>query len=254
MYELPPMLRGSEGEQIAALRDYLVRLARSLEGPDETALTTAAGGRAAAAKTARASLAESEQVRRRAAELRALIVKTADVIEREVEVLNRTLREDYLARSDFGTYQESIRTVIESTAREVVESYDYAAALEALGRDGEALLRSLTAIRGQIRRGLITDPETGETAMGIAIAEELRFTGQERTENGLVYSELSPGQTLGLYTATGWQFWINGSKRGWFNSVDGMLHVMNLAVEQSLALGGGWTVTMANGLGVRYLG
>lgn len=253
MYELPPMLRGSEGEQIAALRDYLVRLARSLETPGETALTPAADRIAAGTETARLA-AESEQVRQRAAELRALIVKTADVIEREVEVLNRTLREDYLARSDFGTYQESIRTVFESTAREVVESYDFAAALEALDRDGQALLNALTAIRGEIRRGLITDPETGETGMGIAIAEELRFTGQERTENGLTYYELSPGQTLGLYTATGWQFWINGSKRGWFNSVDGMLHVTNLSVEQSLALGGGWEVTMANGLGVRYLG
>lgn len=252
MYELPPMLRGSEGEQIAALRDYLVRLARSLEGPSEAARTAAAPASNAVSNAA--TQTESREARRRSAELRALIVKTAEVIERRVDELSQTLREDYLAASTFGEYRETILTVLRSTAREVVDSYDYSAALEALDREGQTLAASLTAIRGEIRRGLITDPETGETAMGIAIAEELRFTGQERTENGLVYYELSPGQTLGLYTATGWQFWINGSKRGWFNSVDGMLHVTNLSVEQSLALGAGWMVTMAGGLGVRVLG
>jgi hypothetical protein len=112
----------------------------------------------------------------------------------------------------------------------------------------------MTAIRGEIRRGLITDPESGETAMGIAISEELSFTGVEHTEAGLTYYELTPGQTLGLYTATGWQFWINGSKRGWFDSRDGMLHVANLAVETSLMLGGGWLITASGGFGIRYMG
>ena len=70
---------------------------------------------------------------------------------------------------------------------------------------------------------------------------------------GLRYYELSPGSTLGLYTATGWQFWISGSKRGWFDSADGMLHVTNLAADSSLRLGGDWLLTADGGLGIRKL-
>lgn len=35
MYELPPILRGTEQQQLDALRDYLVRLVRELERIDE---------------------------------------------------------------------------------------------------------------------------------------------------------------------------------------------------------------------------
>ncbi len=35
MYELPPILRGTEQQQLEALRDYLVRLVRELERKDE---------------------------------------------------------------------------------------------------------------------------------------------------------------------------------------------------------------------------
>jgi hypothetical protein len=189
-----------------------------------------------------------------AAALRALIVKTADRVERQVELLSRSLHEDYLARSDFGDYQEQIDTLIRATARQIVESYDFTARLSAADERLGELAGALTRLRGEIRRGLIQDPETGELCFGIAIAQELRFTGQTVTENGLVYEELAPGQTLGLYTASGWQFWINGSKRGWFDASDGQLHVGGMNAEQELRLGGDWVMTAVGGFGLRYVG
>ena len=247
MLERPPLPQGTEREQLAALRDYLVRLAQTLERAGNAESVPAAPAAASAAHTA-------ETARREVGELRSLVVKTAGRIERHVERLSAALHEDYLALSDFGAYRETIAAQIEATARGVVESYDFEAALAALaGRLGDTDA-ALSALRGEIRRGLLTDPETGETVLGIAIAEELRFTGAEHTENGLTYYELAPGQTLGLYTATGWQFWIAGAKRGWFDSRDGMLHAANLAVENSLRLAGGWLLTGTDGFGVRWTG
>lgn len=251
MYELPPILTGSEQEQLRSLRDYLVRLARSLEREGSAAAPLRTQPSAALPAGSEGSAAAA---REGAESLRALIVKTAHTVERHVETVSRELHEDYLALSDFGSYQESVESVIEATARGVVESYDFQSALSALSERCGGAESAVTAIRGQIRRGLITDPETGLTEMGIAIAEELSFTGGTVTENGLEYAVLSPGQTLGLYTATGWQFWINGSKRGWFDSRDGMLHIANLAVDNSLNLGAGWVMTMTQGLGLRCMG
>ena len=248
MFELPPIPRGSEREQLAALRDYLVRLARSLE--TETARSAE---ESLAPALSRVPAAAAEAARSENEGLRALIVKTADTIRHSVERLSALLREDYLALSEFGTYREQLEARLEATARGVVESYDFVSDLQNLDFRQTSTESLLSTLHGEIRRGLIADPETGETAMGIAVAETLRFTGAERTENGLSYYELSPGQTLGLYTATGWQFWINGSKRGWFDAVDGRLHVGHLAVEQSLSLGPDWLLTVSGGLGLRCL-
>ena len=112
----------------------------------------------------------------------------------------------------------------------------------------------MTELNGQIRRGVIEDPETHEVHLGIAISEQLSFTGQTQTEGGLTYYELAPGQTLGLYTSTGWQFWINGVRRGWFSSEDSMLHVSNIVVENRLQLGSDWEIVSAGGFGLRYIG
>ena len=289
MTEYPPILSGTALQQIAALRDYLVRRARdsdasvgagALDGPKNSAsvgagvldgpknsasagegLAPPAVGQAAVspggaspAPTAAHSEFRIPNSELPSAALRALIVKTADRVERQVELLSRSLHEDYLARSDFGDYQEQIDTLIRATARQIVESYDFTARLSAADARLGELAGALTRLRGEIRRGLIQDPETGELCFGIAIAQELRFTGQTVTENGLVYEELAPGQTLGLYTASGWQFWINGSKRGWFDASDGQLHIRSLTAEQELRLGGDWLCTSSGGFGIRYVG
>lgn len=253
MYELPPRLQGSEREQLAALRDYLVRMARDMDANVEKVVVEtvenvgvlgSGGGRSGGGSVT----VESSEAQR----LRSLIIKTADTIRQNIDLITTILHEDYLAKSDFGVYRENIDRTIEETARSTTEHFN-AEFDTVYGRLDDADV-FMQAIRGEIRRGLITDPETGETVMGIAISENLSFTGQQHTENGLVYYELNPGQTMGLYTSTGWQFWINGSKRGWFNSVDGMLHISKLAVEQSLTLGAGWVITMTDGFGLRYIG
>ena len=118
----------------------------------------------------------------------------------------------------------------------------------------EFLERHMSELSGQIRRGLIEDPETHEIHLGIAVSESLSFTGQTQSVGGATYYELSPGQTLGLYTSTGWQFWINGVKRGWFSSLDSLLHVSKVLVEEKLRAGADWEISGSGGFGVRYVG
>ena len=235
MYELPPILSGSAESQLRAMRDYLVRLSQTL--PTETtqlAVTqtgavkphnAAARGSASGTDAAPGQVTPGNYPR-----LRALIEKTAGEIYSHVDEINRQLRADYVARSELGEFEERVTASDERAGR--IEEH----------------LRSLS---GQIRRGLITDPETGEQVLGIAISQRLSFTGASSSHEGETYYELSPGQTLGMYTSTGWQFWINGARRGWFDSVDSTLHVAALQVEQTLRLGDSWVVSTSGGFGIR---
>ena len=249
MVEYPPILTGSSQQQLASLRDYLVRLARGLEenqsAPSSTQSVSVPARRAGGTSSVSSA---NEQA------LRALIIKTADLIYEDIDELALELHGEYLAISDFGSYRESLEAQFEATARAVVESYNFESELNAINQRFGGIDSYLTTLRGEIRRGFIQDPETGEIAFGIAIAESLSITGQVVTEAGLEYWELSPGQTLGIYTSTGWQFWINGSKRGWFDSQDSQLHVSELAAESGIRLGADWLMTATNGFGLRYIG
>ena len=251
MFELPPQVSGSE--DAVKLRDYLVRLAQSLEPVTESkamVVTQKAVGKAQD-KTVK-------DIQAQAAELKALIIKTADKIysyaDSKVEEYNGL----YVAQSDFGSYYEVIKSDVETTARGTVESYHYADLITTAQSTAEDAASAAEAYRnelnGQIRRGIMEDPSTHELHLGIAISENLEFTGQTQPSGGHTYYRLKSGQTLGLYTSTGWQFWINGVKRGWFSSEDSMLHVSNIVVEERLQIGSDWEITTTNGFGLRYIG
>lgn len=240
MFDLPPQAQGTAEQQLTALRDYLVRLAQELERVGN-------GAAAVSDAVVRSEENAAREIRGQAQTLRALIIKNADALSAYTDERVDSLSSEYVAIADYGAYYNRIETNVRQTARDTVESYHYGEAVEGLGR-------FMTELGGQIRRGVIEDPQTHELHLGIAVSENLSFTGQTQTEGGLIYYELSPGQTLGLYTATGWQFWINGVRRGWFSSEDSMLHVSNITVEELLQLGASWQITALGGFGLRYTG
>ena len=318
-FERPPILTGNNGKDIANLRDYLFRMAGSLNPIANTSESTTvvgynAAGQAIQRKESAGGGTDIEQIRRNASELRDLILKTARGVNIEIEnrisgdaaiqqsltvetqartngdatliqdltaeIANRadgdtgiladlaaeiTARihsdngtisytdrkvEEYgsmfVAKSEYGQFVEGITSTIETTARGVVDSYNYASAIQGV-QDGVDLLQEYyTDMTGEIRRGIVLDPSTDEYVTGIAISQNLQFTGecgpsdQHNPGDGNTYYYLDEGQTFGLYTSTGWQFWINGAKVGWFDSQDGMLHVGTVHVEQRIVNGGYW--------------
>lgn len=269
MFDLPPILSGSSSEKLTALRNYLVRLAQELNNaenqPVQQTVKVSADGKREFASGENAS-GDIEAVQKNAAALRQLIIKTGDKLTEDIEKSEQSsmhyadgqidaLSHTYLAKSEFGSFTENIESQIASTAKGVVESYDYESRIMSNQENLELLQYYVSSMDGQIRRGIVTDPETGLEVTGIAISQNLQFTGAiVRGEDGADYYQLSSGQTFGLYTSTGWQFWINGWKKGWYDSVDGMLHIANVAVESTLQLGGQWQLVNTNGFGIKYTG
>jgi len=276
--EKPPILTGQSRKDMENLRDYLFRMAQSLGD-------VAGAGVAADNTNVSISYQKNGQqvlrpggtndrdiaaVRKNALELRDLIIKSANNLQRKIDenadditagdnavmsyVDSKTEVYDsmYLARSEFGTFQENVTSMIETTAKGVVESYDYGSSIDSV-QDSIGLLQSYyTSINGEIRRGIVEDPETGEYVTGIAIAQDLKFAGEcgpsdaRNPGDGHTYYYMNSGQTFGLYTSVGWQFWIDGYKKGWYNSQDGMLHVANVLIEQLLQIGSSWQIKSSN--------
>lgn len=272
MYDMPPILSGSSAQQLSALRSYLVRMAQQLNsaeaqgtGYTQTSTSVSPQGKRLIKEGGEAK-SDIQAVQKNAAALRQLILKTSDRLSGDIEESHQqalhyadgqidSLSQTYLAKSEFGSFTENIESQISTTARGVLESYQLEERIESNQSNIELLQYYMSSIDGQIRRGIVTDPQTGLEVTGIAISQNLQFTGAVvKGEDGADYYRLSSGQTFGLYTSTGWQFWIDGAKKGWYDSVDGMLHIANVAVEDRLQLGGDWQLVNINGLGIRYTG
>lgn len=180
-------------------------------------------------------------------DLRDEMLRSLDTVNGQIDTISQSLNGNIDAQSDLGKLVADMQLLIEANATAIKETYQYAETLST--EDAEFQ----TSIMGTIRRGFLTDPGSADPIFGIAISENLQFTANVRTQDGEEYYELAPGQTLGLYTAHGWQFYINGEKAGWFDSVDGMLHVASMTVENRLLLDR-WVMETSGGFGLRYLG
>ena len=260
--EKPPMTSGNNTQDVAAIRDYLFRLARTLEpiseGPGvvEVVGYNAQGQPISSPASGTGNSKDNiEAVRKNAEELKALIIKSANELQGDIETGDNGVisyvdgKADvynslYVAKSEYGQFTESITAQIENTARGVVESYEYGAAIQSMQDNIDLVQNYLTSVNGEIRRGIVLDPDTNQYVTGIAISQALVFEGEcgpsdsHNPGDGYTYYYLSSGQTFGLYTSTGWQFWIDGYKKGWYSSTDGMLHIKNVYVEDTLNISG----------------
>lgn len=264
--EKPPMLGGDMRKDLIALRDYLFRMARGLEEVSTAGMPgsnvkvvgyDAAGRQMITGGGGDASSKDVDEIRKNAEELKSIIIKSAEnmralitdgdnTVIRYVDSKSEEYNSLYVARSEYGTFTETINNRIETGARGVVESYNYGSAIESLQADIDLVQAYFTNVSGEIRRGIVLDPTTNQYVTGIAISQNLRFSGEcgpsdaNNPGDGYTYYYLTSGQTFGLYTSTGWQFWIDGYKRGYFNSEDGMLHVTVIYVEEKIVHGGDW--------------
>lgn len=251
--ERPPILQGSAEQQLAALRDYLFRLAGSLETVQSAPVFTAgamsqAGTGGISGSGSGTSAATEEKIRQNARELRALIIKTANTITAEMDSREESYYGDFVARSDIGTFEQEWKMEAETTARSVVESFQQTSVVNVSSDQLEEFQKYVEQINGEIRRGFLDDPDhPGETIFGIAISSHLQFTSEVQTHKGYEYYELTSGQTFGFYTSTGWQFWIDGRKAGWFDITDGFLHVANIYVENQVYFGDTWRMRQTRG-------
>ena len=135
-YELPPQARGDAAEQLAALRDYLVRLAQELDKAAEAGLSVSASAAGKAAEQAREKTAKD--VREQARALKALIIKNANEITAMADERLDSFSSGYVAISDYGNYYEQIDTQVRQTARDTLESYHYSERIDALDSAGFA--------------------------------------------------------------------------------------------------------------------
>ena len=250
--EPPPSLTGGEQERMQSLYAYLFRLSQSLnlalDGVDSPAAAGQLTPSPEAAFGGPSQGAPQEQSEYSA--LRSLIISTAQTVRREMDQLETVLKGETEAISgQFGSFKESLETTITATARDVVQSYRYEAAIGALNRENDQLQVHRRKTEGFIRSGFIDYDADGVPIVGIAIGQDL--SSQPVTENGRELEQFDPAQSCTFYTADKVSFRMQGREIAYVSNRK--LYIGDVQITGAAQLGR-WRMEGGAGLTIQWIG
>lgn len=170
----PNITGADESAQLLQVKSYLHQLVDQLNIALRDVESTAVS--VPAAKSASVAKAEKDnEVQNTFKSLKALIIKSADIVDAYYDEINTRLSSVYVARSDeYGDYTEIIEKLIQDTAGYSQELISYKAGIDSRV---EGIEDQLIETDGYIKRGIIDYDNNGAPIIGIEI-------GQTNEENG----------------------------------------------------------------------
>ena len=156
--------------------------------------------------------------------LRALIIKTADTVQASYDELSATLKTDYVASSEFGSYKLEASNAFSITADGTTQNFTRF----------EEVASLISNVSSYIKTGYLEQLD----AYGVAIGEERLLTDVDGNE----YEYFDQFATL---TSDELAFWTGGVKIGYFKGD-------SLFVNGSIRVGS-WNIEPSDGLSIKYV-
>lgn len=246
-FPMPPTLRGDEAAKLGQMHTWMFQLAEQLN----VALNSIDSGNMTeiarqALEGTSAKQALSEDLNSQREQLKALIIKTADIVRNEFDAQYKQFQSDYVAQSEFGVYQENVTRQIEDTAHGTVENYAADINLESYLKDSVDFSQWKAETNGFIRKGYIYE-EDGVPVLGIAIGQDI-ITGY--IKDGIEQFDVS-NSNLGFFTSKGLEFYVNGLKVATFTN-EAML-ITDAKISGKLTIGN-WEISQHKGLTFKWIG
>lgn len=233
----PPMLQGNQTQQLQDVRRYLFRLVEQLQGSLNNLTEENFSPGTAQALTAAAGKNDYQQTQ---ADLKSLIIKNANEVRQTIEMITATLKSEYVAISDFGTFREDMENTIAATAAGLEQK---------INTRSEVVDNFITATNGYIRQGVV-GYDGATPIIGIAIGQDIRVTGVKETVGGKVYEEIDTSQNMSVWTTTKLSFYVNGGEVAYF--ANDALYVTG--IHTGSVTFPNWIVDDGNGLSFRWTG
>ena len=227
LIQTPPQFGGDERQQLVQVRSYLYQLAETLnQNLNNLSLDNF---RPDAKQTITAVAEDSEKtIQQNAQALKALIVKTASVIEAQIDEISTKLETNYVAQSEFGTYTKQAEAQITANAEGITQNYERVEHIT--GQFDEYVLTT----SGYIRTGITIVEEDGTEAVGIEIGD---LNGD------------SPMKAT--FTSEKLAFWQNGVQVAWISN--GQWSANAIDIKDMITLGS-WQISKTNGFSIRWVG
>ena len=236
---LPNITGRTETEQLTQIKSYLYQFAEQLQW----ALKNVEGGNSntnTLYRSSSATAAAKDNTASSFSELKALIIKSADVVEAFYEKIDALLKlsGDYTASSDFGTFKEI--TLNQSSANHAQIQQNIADLQAIFDTDGN--IRSELLVNGHIYSGIIEYAKEGEAIVGIEI-------GQTTMDNGVkVFNKFArfTAEKLAFYDAM-----VQDEPVAYISNYK--MYITNAEITGTLKLGG-FVLDTSVGLALKWEG
>ena len=279
--ETPPVLQGTQTQQLKQIHSFLFRLSERLNvalnqiesgtavDPQKRTINTVSNG-----KSSVIDVAKSYN------ELRALIANTGKIVKDEITIVEGEIERtenalsgeidsvdrDLKAQidgnysslyqqingvaSDFGTFEANFTTKVEETAANTIKSYGYDAKLSTLEEQAAGFSAYQEHTEGFIAQGFIDVDESGAPIVGVAIGEGLKT--EEYVYNGRTYKKLNANQSCAFYLADRVSFRVNGKEVAYLSNK--ILWITDAVLTGTLQLGDNWRITGNPTFEIEFLG
>lgn len=172
----PQITATTEAEQLLQVKSFLHQLVEQLNVAlvtvDESAKTTGA----TSVKTASGAASEAE-AQSTFNSIKALIIKSADIVNAYYETISAKLEGKYVAESDFGTYTEETAQLIQGNSEGIESLYTN---IQTILSEIEGINSSIIEVNAHINTGVLYyDEETGAPVYGLEIGQRTEVDGEE---------------------------------------------------------------------------
>lgn len=178
---LPNITATDATGQVMQMKNYLYQMVQQLNYSMQTVQTSAAEAAVQAAQTA--SAASKTDPASTFSEIKALIIKSADIVNAYYEQINRRLEGVYVAQSTFGTYTEQTSQEIEENSTNINQAFtniqQVQVALDEAVNDMLKIESILVSVNAYINSSLLYTDEEGVPVYGIEVGQRTEIDGQE---------------------------------------------------------------------------
>ena len=246
---MPPYPNGSVQQQLTQQYSYLFQMAQQLNmalAALEGGTVSASGGsgpqrKGGVAASGAASPSDNEQFQN----LKAMIIKTAQQVTRNMEQLEVRLSEEYVAASQFGTYVQRLSAYLEANPEALTQYYSFCSDLAA---DVKAVDAAFSSYRldteGYIRTGIVYY-EGASPVYGVAVGQNLTTTEIDG------HQVVEQNNFRAVFTAQRLSFWQDSTEIAYVSN--NRLYITNITVLDSITIGP-WRMDSVMGLAFKWIG
>ena len=233
----PNITGKTEREQLAQLKSYMHQLVGQLQWAFNTIDTPNSGN--VVISTPKSTVSKLSTLDEQATfdSVKALIIKSADIVDAYYEEISRRLEGLYVAESDFGTYTEQTSNDILETSTGIDNLYTN---IQKILTDIENMEYTLIETKAHTRSGLLYFDENSIPIYGFEI-------GQKNTVDGVeVFNKYA------RFTADRLSFFDQNGKEVAYIS-DYKLYITNVEITGSVKLGA-FLIDTSRGFKLKYVG
>lgn len=173
---LPNITATTESGKLQQVQSYLFQLVEQLNFALKS--VESAAGSNVVMETARSTgVAREQETQTSFNAMKALIIKSADIVEAYAEEIGRKLSGKYVAKSEFGTYIETTDQTIKANSDKISQQFS---SVQQIISDLGTLENKLIEVDAYINSGKLYYDEEGVPVYGLEVGQRTEIDGVEK--------------------------------------------------------------------------